>query len=247
MCKGLHTPQYREHCVSGDLLFTAGTEDKPISPNPCCSSSAPALRVGGPLLQPWESQHLSRRGIFLLPPASGIRGWSGLMGTPWGTERKTEGESQGQGWLGETLHIRMPLSAHTFYRSCSELAESAQKHEGELSNVELLHKLRGARWRTDRPWSSSGVLSTLTSEPFLSQSLQEQPHRLAWAPQREHSGQAEFSPGQPSPCLASVEPSDSEPQTGRPMESEEGPDETQRTESHVLFSRGPWFLLKRTG
>lgn len=53
-----------------------------------------------------------------------------------------EGESQGQGWLGETLQVRVPLSAHAFYRSCSELAESAQKQKGELSNVELLHKLR---------------------------------------------------------------------------------------------------------
>ena len=217
----------------------------PSSPNPCCSSSAPALRVGGPLLQPWESQHLTRRGVFLLPPASGIREWSGLMGTPWGTERKMEGESQGQGWLSETLQIRVPLSAHAFYRSCSELAESAQKQKGELSNVELLHKLRGAQWRTDRPWSSPRVPST--SEPFLSQFLQEQPHRLAWAPQRKHSGQAEFSPGPPSPCLASVEPSESKPQTRRPMESEEGPGETQRTGSHVLFSPGPSFLLKRTG
>lgn len=98
-------------------------------------------------LKPWETQNLGRRGEFLLPTAAGIRGWPALMGHLEVQKEEWRGKVRGRaGW--ERLHrAGCPHSAHAFYRSCSELAESAQKQQGELSNVELIHEHMGAWWR----------------------------------------------------------------------------------------------------
>lgn len=51
------------------------------------------------------------------------------------------GESEGQRWLGEdTAEQACPWSTDAFLRPYSELAESAWKQDGELLNVELIHK-----------------------------------------------------------------------------------------------------------
>lgn len=119
------------------------------------------------------------------------------------------GESEGQRWLGEdTAEQACPGSTDAVLRPCSELSESAWKQDGELLNVELIHKQESLVEVMEGQWTMillPGPLLHSHSEPFLRQLRQGQAQPSLSPSKGAPSGQPyappQWSPLRPSPYM----------------------------------------------
>lgn len=87
----------------------------------------PCPQGGGPAPKPWESQHLTRRGVFLLPLHQALGGGLASCGHLEVQRERWRGERvKGRGGWVRLCKSGCSLSATPLSRSCRKLAESAQ-------------------------------------------------------------------------------------------------------------------------